>query len=214
MIYILIALALMGALTVVLSRQSEQTDQQGLTDEMAQFESAQILAYAQTAQSVVDKMIMSGTSVTDLDFTQPNVASFDNPPYHNKVYHPQGGGLTYKPWDAKLFNVTTNPIQGWYMGRFNNTVWTPTGADDVMLTAYNIKKPICEAINEKITGSKTIPPYLLSTQRGTLIDDDLQPMANTEFGTDDCNACNGMAMLCTSNTTVDIFTFYAIIVAR
>lgn len=214
MIYVLIALALFGALTVVLSRQSEQTDQQNLTEEMAQFESAQILAYAQTAQSVVDKMVMSGTSPVDLIFDMPNDPSFDDPPFYNKVFHPEGGGLTYKAADARLFEATTDPEQGFYMGMFNNVEWTPTAANDVIFTAYNIKKPICESINEKITGSKTIPFFLTLTMRSTLVSSLYHSAGQSEFGDDDCSACEGMAMLCVSNNTANVFTFYAIILAE
>jgi hypothetical protein len=214
MIYILIALALMGALTVVLSRQSEQTDSENLTEEMAQFESAQILAYAQSAQSAVDKMLMSGSTPEDLDFDMPNSGSFSEPPYYNKVYHPEGGGLIYKSSAGNLFDTTIDPVPGYYIGMFNNVTWTPTGAQDIIFTAYAIKKPICEAINEKITGSKTIPAYITGLMRATLIDQQYHPAGQHEFGIDDCNDCEGMAMLCASNNVGTIFSFYAIIVAR
>lgn len=214
MIYILVALVLFGILTAVLARRSAQTDSEGLTDEMAQFESAQILAYAQSAQKAVDQMIMGGTTPDDIDFTQPNQASFDLGSNIYKIYHPEGGGLTYKAADSKLFDDTADPEEGWYLGMGSNVAWTPTGNPDIVLAAYGLKQPVCAAINEKITGDATIPAFDTDTVAISLIDDEYHGGTNDPFTTADCSDCENMAILCASNPAATIFTFYTIIEAQ
>ena len=212
MIYILIALALFGILTAVLAHQSAQTDSEGLTEEMAQFQSTQVLAFAQGAQSAVNQMLMSGSSPDDLIFDKPNVASYDTPPYIHKVFHPEGGGLVLKEANTELFTGTDNdPVPGWYMGRFNNVEWTPTGDFDIILTAHQISQVICETINEKITGSRTIPALAAGTLADFLIDDDEHGGTNDNFEATDCAACDGYANLCISNPAADMFDYYVII---
>lgn len=213
MVYILIALALFGLLTAILARQTAQTDSHTLTDEMAQFESAQILSFAQSAQSVVNQMIMSGTSVSDLRFDLPNSASYDLPPSRLQVFHPQGGGLIRKEANPTIFTGTdTNPPPGYYAGRFNNFQWTRTGAHDVVLSAYQISRQVCEAINQKITGSKTIPVTTAGSLANLMVDDFVHTGTNEEFSTADCaTGCEGYPMLCVSNAAGTTFGFYAIL---
>ena len=154
----MVALALLGILTAVLANQSSQTDSQNLTEENAQFQTTQLLSFAQSAQSTVNQMVMSGTDPYDIDFAKPNASSFDTAPYANKLFHPDGGGLILKEANSTLFTGTANdPDPGWYIGMFSNVEGTPTTAPDIILTAYQISQAICENINEKVTGSTTIP---------------------------------------------------------
>ncbi len=221
MIYILVALVLFGLLTAVLVRRNAQTDSENLTEEMAQFESAQILSYAQGTQKAIDQMVMSGTMADNIVFTRPNESSFDNGSNIYKLFHPEGGGLTYKASDAKLFSTLSAPAQGWYIGMFNNVEWSPTAQQDVILTAYGIKQPVCESINEKIIGTKAIPALVSSTLPELLIPSSVpsHPGTNANFMLTHCPAlpaptCREQNMLCISNGGGTEFAFYAIIEAR
>lgn len=213
MIYILIALALFGALTIVLSRQGDQADNQNMTDDMAEFETTQVLSFAQTAQSVVDQMLMSGSNADVLDFSRPNASSYDTAPYIHKVYHPEGGGLITREATSKIFTGTDNdPEPGWYMGRFNNVEWTPSAAADIILTAHQISDVVCRKINEKITGTDTIPAIAgTGNLADYLIDDDEHGGTNDDFEIAVCPDCEGFAMMCVSNTAADMWDFYVII---
>ena len=160
LIYVLLALALLGALTMLLADQGSESDD--LTYEQNELLVTKMVGYAATAQSVVDQMMMSGTTINNLSYLQPNQPSFDIAPYHNKVFHPDGGGLSLPPADPNIFVLGgTDPEPGWYMGRFSTVGWTPSTAFDILYVAYDIKPELCAAINKKITGNTTIPVTML-----------------------------------------------------
>ena len=158
---------------------------------------------------------MSGTPVASLDFILPSDPAFNTGVNINKVYHPAGGGLNLKAADPNMFDVRTNPTQGWYIGRFSNTTWTPTTANDVMLAAYGIKKPVCEAINRKIKGSSTIPAFTSTEIRQALIPSTYHTGGgNVSLTTVRCPGCDGYPSLCISNNTGGTLVFYSIISAQ
>ena len=213
MIYILIALALIAALTLALTRQNEQSDALGINDEKAAFFSTQLISYATTAQDSINKMLMSGSQVTDLDYVLPSASSFNTAPNIYKVFHPQGGGLVYKEANPDIFTgSSSDPAPGWYIGRFNNVEWTPTTANDIILTAHQISKPVCENLNKKITGSSTIPAIAgTGNLADYLIGDTNHSGSNAPFTVAVCSDCEGYSSLCVSNDSGDMWSYYVII---
>lgn len=206
MIYILIAVALFGALTLTLSRQNNNSDGQDLSDELIALYSTELLEYIASAQNVVDMMLSTGSTINDLDFILPNDAAFNTPPNIHKVFHPQGGGLNYKA-DIKS-DIATDATSQWAINQNINVEWTTSASDDVLFTAYFINREICANINEKITGDPTIPTtsnphanYFLST-------------GNTDLNTSECADCDGYPTLCVENDTGDNYSLYNIIAAR
>jgi len=217
MIYILVAIALFGFLTLTLSRQGEQSDDQNLDDELLEFQVTQVMNYANSANSVIDQMLMSGSSAGDLSFVLPDSANYDVTPHIHKVYHPSGGGFEVKQADSKIFTGTDNdPDPGWYMGSFNNVEWTPSSANDVIITAHQISQEVCEAINEKI-GAPVSPVPALGA--GLLLADYLidayhHSGTNANLTTTECADCDEWPMLCVSNDAGDMWSYYMIIEAR
>lgn len=216
MIYILIAIALFGGLTLVLSRQNEQADSQNIDDELIEFQVSQILNYAAAAQGVVDQMRMSGSAFDSLDFVLPDAASYDLGSHIHKIYHPEGGGLGLKAASTDIFTGTDNdPDPGWYMGVFNTVEWTPSTATDIILTAHQIDQALCARINKNLTGSETIPAIAgTGVLADYLIDDTLHTGTNAAFDTAVCAACDGYPALCVSNTAGDMWSYYSIIEGR
>lgn len=211
MIYILLSLALIGALTAVISRQNDQASS-SLDDEQAELLASQILTYTTDVQNTINGMLMSGIPVTSLDFTRPSEAGFDTAPTINKVYHPDGGGLNDGPISTGIFNETTNvPLPGWYLGRYNNVTWTPTANNDVLLVTYKINQSVCQRINKKITGDATIP--IITS--GALSDMLLSVAAGgggQNLTVSGCTTyCDGKPSLCISNLAGNGFAFYSII---
>lgn len=213
MIYVLLALALLAALTVTLSRQAE-TGGDDLSQEQAELLALKVTSYAGSVKNTVDQLMMSGSQVTDIVYARPqDGASFDNPPHIHKVYHPGGGGLPFDPPERNIFSGTdTTPAGGWYLGRFNNIAWTPTGANDIVLAAHDIGRAVCERLNREITGSTTIPAlggtgdpatYFIAQAQGGV--------ANANLTATECAACNGLPALCVSNTAGTQWTYYSII---
>ena len=77
MIYVLIALALFGFLTLTLSRSNNQADGQDIDDEQAELYALELMEYAASAQAVVDQMLFSGSEIDDLDFVIPSDPAFN-----------------------------------------------------------------------------------------------------------------------------------------
>ncbi len=209
MVYVLIALALFGFLTATLSRSNNQADEQDIDNEQAEFYALELMEYAASAQAVVDQMLFSGSEIDDLDFVIPSDAAFNTPPHHHKVYHPQGGGLSYKFEFPEELQVTGS--SGWFHSKLSNIEWTPTTALDVSINALRIPKKICEIINKKITGNTTVP-IMTATALSRFFS---ETPPNVEFNTSDCPNCVGYTNLCVQTSGTNAFLgFYNIIAAQ
>ncbi len=207
MIYVLIALALFGALTLTLSSQNEQADGQDLSDEQAEFYASELIEYVASTKNIIDQMIATGTDIDELDFINPASAGFDTPPHIHKLYHPQGGGLNYKFEFSQALQVNGN--SGWYLGDHIDTEWTPSTLNDVVISAVDIPISICENINKKITGTSDIPELTTGSLYAYAIS-----AAPVYFETSDCAECVGMPSLCVQDNGVETYGFYNIIAAR
>lgn len=210
LIYVLIAIALFAALGFTLSRQSRNGDVSEIDDAKAELFATQLITYSAQAKSVIDQMNFTGSDIDDYDFMMPGEAGFNTAPLINKVYHPQGGGLTPANLPEKaIHQISATIVAGWYMGRFNNVEWTKTSGTDIILTAYQIAKPVCEKINLKITGSKTIPAL-----RGDMDDHLLDSSTNNDLTVAACSACEGYMSLCVSNDSRSAFSYYTVLIDR
>ena len=215
-VYILIAVALFAGLTLTLSNMNTQESVGVIDTGITAAGVNNILAYASTAQTTLEQMEMTGTQINSMVFLRPIDAGFNTAPHQNKVFHPQGGGLNFKPLpaDTSMEDGAGIPA-GYYIGRFNNFDWTPTAANDVIFVAYEITKSTCRELNRKITGSPTIPAITATPQLGQLLVDTFyHGSPNADMTTASCAACNGKPALCISTNTDTKYAFYNIIYAR
>ncbi|MAE52103.1 MAG: hypothetical protein CMH27_09865 [Micavibrio sp.] len=211
LLYVLIAIALFAALSFTLSRNSDNTEAGSLTEDRAKLYASQLTSYAAQAKSAVDQMLFQGAQIDQLDFTLPSEATFNTAPTIYKVYHPDGGGLIPAQIPENATNeISTTPPAGWYMGRFNNVEWTPGTDQDVILTAYQITKPVCESINVMITGDPAIPKITSGDMSDYLVPD----APNTDLTSTECAGCNEYSSLCVSNNAESAYSFYNIIAAQ
>ncbi|MGH1404155.1 MAG: hypothetical protein ACRBDL_07915 [Alphaproteobacteria bacterium] len=210
LIYVLIAIVLFAALGFTLSRQTQNSSTTEIDKAKAEIYAAQLVTYAMQSKSVLDQMIFSGSSIDDLDLTLPNDTGFSTAPHIHKVYHPQGGGLTPANLSEKAIDqISSSPPAGWYLGHFSNIEWSKSTRTDVILTAYQIARPVCEAINLKITGSNTIPS-LAGNMSEFLIDH----TTNSDLNIADCGGCEGYMSLCVSNNSNSAYSFYSVVADR
>jgi len=215
LVYILLALALLGALTMLMGRQNDSSE--NIDSEKAELLTTSMVAYAGSAKNAVDQMMMSGTAINNMVFLPPNHASFDTTGLViNKLYHPSGGGLNYSTPDAALFTGTsTVPPPGWYIGRFNNTAWTLTASNDIMMAAFGISQAVCASINYKTTGSANIPALAGTGNPATyFVDTAITGVANAAFTNTICAACEGYPAMCVSSGGGSYYTYYNIISAQ
>lgn len=205
MVYVLIALALFGFLTITLSSQNDQADGQDLDDEQAVLYANELISYVASAQQAVDMMLATGSEIDDLDFVIPSDAAFDTPPHYNKVFHPQGGGLNYQ----KSFNsnIATAPNAGWFIQNLINVEWTTTTANDILLSALRINKTVCDSLNKKI--GITTAPITLKGLNGYFQSNGL----NNELNATECPDCDGRSTICIESSG-GIYGLYSIIAAQ
>lgn len=218
LIYVLIAIALFAALSMVFTRNQNTTESGTLSDENAGLIASQLMAYASQTKSALDQMGFSGTRIDDFSFIQPTDPAFETEPPANihKVYHPSGGGLIPgRIPDQGLDSAPgSDPAPGWYLGRINNFDWTATAANDVVLVAYQISETLCQKINNTLTGAETIP-VMTETIPNTMIDTALHSGGANEaiFTTDGsgfCPDCGGVAALCVEDSAGD-YGFYSLV---
>lgn len=204
MVYILIALALIGFLTLTLSRQNDQSDSQSISDEQVTLYVQELINYVSTAQSSVDMMLAGSSDVSDLDIVLPTDANFDTGSPIHKIFHPLGGGLSYQESFPSAIENGANA--GWRITNDMNVFWTESNAHDVILTAYFINRQVCERINSLITGSTTIPATDQEHEEYFGGSVDLDPT--------DCPDCEGYPSLCVENNTGDGYSFYSILASQ
>jgi hypothetical protein len=221
LIYVLVAIVLLAALSMTLGRQTDTSEADELDDAKATMYATQLISYAAAAKAAIDQMLFTNeAAITQLDFTLPNQAGFNSAPTLYKVYHPDGGGLSPgRLPQGMTTSAVSDPVAGWYLGRFNNIEWTRSAASDVILVAFQISRKVCEKINLSITGSTNIPQMTASI-RQTMIDDALYTGAtNLDLTTDPagtpiCSACHKRASLCVEDVSAGTYGFYTVIADR
>ncbi|HPQ50596.1 MAG: hypothetical protein KDJ26_03760 [Alphaproteobacteria bacterium] len=221
-LYILIAVILFGALMFTISRTSNQENSTSELDAGRVAVAAnEILGYAASASNAITQMQATAVSNDNLDFMLPSDTDFntDTVPRPNiyKVFHPSGGGLSYRtlPKDAEADDAAgLDP--GYYIGRFNSVEWTPSTTPDILFVAYEISTPVCQELNRKLVGSTTIPAVTGETSENLFIDDQLHAGTNADFNVANCAACEEKPALCisVSNGIDDKYVFYSILEAE
>lgn len=219
-IYVLILVALFAALGFVVSRQGDTSESSALTGQKADLVAGEILTYPAQVKQAIDMLTMSGVDPSDLNFTQPGQVNFNTAPTINKVFHPDGAGLSLATLPAQaVAESSNNPPAGWYLGMFNNIEWSTTTEPDVILVAYQISEDMCKRLNKKLTGAETIP-VMTDTIPNLLIDKEYPAGNVIHSGTNDnltvanCAACEGRPSLCVGDPGGTRYGFYSMIVNR
>ena len=226
MIYILIAVVLFGALTMMVARQGDNSETGAMNSERAEIAAAQIIQTSMQLKQGIDQMLYSGserdpnTPDDDLVFTTPDdEPAFSTPPNTHKVFHPAGGGLILQPIPPQAIDqVSANPPARWYIGRFINVEWTNTTAQEVILTAHQINETVCRAINQKLLGDPT-PLAATVHPRSILVDASLYSGTNpTDWTTTNCPACEDKIAGCLVGPSEvpgeNIYSLYSIVISR
>lgn len=211
MIYVLVIIALFAALSFILARQGDTSETNIIPQEKIELYATSILQTSAQLKNALDQMTYTGTDIDEMDFKLPSDANYDVGSNIHKVFHPEGGGviLPQLPVEA-IEEFNTDPAPGWYLGRFNNVEWTPSTNNDVILTAHQLNKAVCEKINEKLTGSTAIPA-LNGDINETLIDVAFHSNGpNIDLDTGECAACEGYSQLCVVNNVTTMYSYYSI----
>jgi hypothetical protein len=192
--FLLIAVALLGMLTMVLTRSGSTVDQSGDV-EQRRIKGSELLRYTKSIETAVQAMIVRGVSENDISF-QNTVTATD---YTNadcsisdcKIFDVGGAGLTYQNFpDANdgsdwIFTAANN------VGTTANPVGTTAAAsgNDLIMLLPNVKSALCLQINRDLdvgiagtmpveTTGIAVTPFTGSYPGGgpTLIDGDPAPL--------------------------------------
>lgn len=213
-LYVLIAIVLFAALTYAMVRNHDAGGAASEIDEgRVSVAADSILAYAVSTQTAITRMDQMGTSADAIDFMLPSDTVFNDPPTLDKLFHPDGGGLVYKPLPKDALDATvTNPDAGFYVGRFSNFEWSPTTAQDVIFSAYGLTQAVCARLNRQITGDAAIPEIQGISLQQALVDASLHTSGNADLDSSTCADCEEKPALCIREGAK--YGFYSIMVAQ
>ncbi len=152
MFYILLAVALIAALTYAVNRNS-RTSGDVLTSDKARLAAQEIISFSETVSKAVDKLRLRGISETQIDFENTIVSDYSNAACSAascRVFAIGGGNINYTIPDQSWLNSAYS-AQGTY-GR-----WLITGAlnidgslsasPDLLLLLPYVSIDACEAMN-------------------------------------------------------------------
>lgn len=143
LIFILIAIALLGLLTVTLSRSGDSTNETG-SFEQNQIAASEILTYAKSIENAVQMLLARGCSENDISFENNIIAGYVNPPDNPscKVFDAAGAGMT---WEQP------SPI---YTGAFQ-LAGIETNRADLLMLIEDMDDTLCAGIN-RLSGTPVI----------------------------------------------------------
>ena len=170
---------------------------------MATLYANELIEYVSNAQQAVDMMLSTGSETDELLLLNPSSAGFNTAPHIHKLFHPQGGGLNYQTsFNDKIQNGAGS---AWIFKNDTNVEWTDSTANDVILSAYFIRREVCQEINRIITGNTTIPVTANAHSNY------FTSGGGTDFDATECAACDGFHTLCVENDSNDNYTYYTVI---
>lgn len=187
--FILLAIVLLGAITMVISRSGSSVNQSG-ERESASILASQIMRYAKSIEAATTQLKMSGYSENDISFENSfNTASYLNTNCSGnycKVFHVNGTGLSMSAPPSKAMSNTSSE---WIITGANAVGSTndPVGTDnnDLIILLSGIKQPVCAEINRMMkvnngaipteTTGITTTSYQGSFSGSTVIDGDPSP---------------------------------------
>lgn len=164
--FILIAVALLGFLTAILTRSSSTVDQTGNL-EQTRISASKILKYARSIQSAVEQLQMRGCSENEINFDNTVVSGYTNanaPSNGNcDIFTTSGAGLTYQTPQVKWLDTTQSGETGykqWLFTANNYVVGVETGTDslgdstgsnkELLIALPYININLCTALNDLV----------------------------------------------------------------
>lgn len=159
--FILIAVVLLGLLTMILTRSGSSVEQSG-DFERNRIQAGQILRYAKSIEAAIQKMKLRDVSENDISFKNPTTAT----DYTNancdaagdrsfpgcQLFDVEGAGLTYRNF------ASSNDGSDWIFTAANNVGTTagPVGStaarsgNDIIMLLPNVDETLCIQINRDL----------------------------------------------------------------
>lgn len=200
---ILITIALLGMLTLAISDGGQQQTPV-LDKEKSTANAARILQHGSVLAASVQTMIRNGIAIEDIEGMDPNDPDFNQVPVNTKVYHVKGGGVQYLSSVGGsvdppiIHNIAT--IKG--VGS-SDGIGPGNGAEVLMV--IDVPQDVCAALNKRITGSETIPPF---PSAGVLFRLRTGQLGSADVSDTACPACENQPYLCVAGTGLSVGYYY------
>ena len=166
--YILLGVVLFGALAFTMSRGMRSQSTEALTKRQIEIAASELLGDAQTLERGVDRLRQNSISESDLCFAHDSISNINKTAYEtisacgsdeNKLYRPEGGGVSFFPVPADWLESVHTTHQGygeWIFSNENAVAGLGSGAlntaSSVELIAHvnHLKEAVCAAINKEL----------------------------------------------------------------
>lgn len=151
MFYILIAVALLAALSYAVA-QGSRASVQNLTEDRQRLLASEIIEYADTVKRAVQQLRLRGVAFNALEFDDPALTGYDNPACGAgdcMIFDPAGGAVIFKSASA---DALTAPMPWAFIA--NNEiemVGTTTGdaaGADLLMVQPDLIREVCILIND------------------------------------------------------------------
>lgn len=207
---ILIAVILFAALSYAIT----QSNRSGADParETSLVASTSVTQYPATISTSIARMMLRGVSVLQLDFDPPSSGTFNAAPTNVKVFHPNGGGVSFQNVDPNTVELDGSgvPMGQWAFVHAGVTDIGTNGSvpedQDIVAILTYVRKGICERINEQITGSTAIPD---NAEAGIPMSDYL-----ILSGGPGKIGVTGQPFMCVYSPNSDAYAYYHVLVER
>jgi len=202
LILVLIGVAIFAALSYAVSqglRLGEGTTENASRDK-AMLDATSVLDFAHATQSAVQEMKVEKGDPSSFDFVIPgDEPAYSTAPHTLKVFHPQGGGVTYIPVWEQLDDPAQATTTEWNF--ISNSVENIGSTNpELLITLVAIPEKICSEINRSLIASNAVPSVA-----GNILD--MFKNMTAPIDAANCASCVGRTGLCVENGGLRGFYF-------
>lgn len=155
--YILIAVALLAALSYAVSHTSRGGGDQ-VSRERAGISASEIVEYANIIGNAVMQIRLRGVGATQISFENEEIDGYENPNCtedHCKVFAIDGGGVSYlipkDEWLDKEYSSEPRFGELYFNGSSMALDKGSESKDDLIMFIPYVKKSVCKAINDNLS---------------------------------------------------------------
>jgi len=219
-LYIIIAIALLAALSVAVSR-GNRGSTSTMSDQQAKLAAQEIIDYGNTVAAAVQKLRLRGCTDTQISFENNIVTGYANPNAPSDkschVFDPAGANIVFKGQIASEW-LATAPMNWTFNRQFHindvGTTCSNPSCADLALNAQFLKKDICMEINDILGIENPLSDAPIDT------DHDYQPFIGSyltgNIVGDEAGSAglSGKSAGCFYTTSTGAYHFYQVLIAR
>lgn len=213
LVYVFVAIAMLGALTFVVSNSTSGYVDTGEADRI---KAQGILSMAQSMSIGAIRIYDRGLTLTDRSMASPTSADYGGVNASIQIFHPNGGGISYLPGgNTTLYERTFPDPHPWlYGGNYfiRTNIAVPnvgSAAGDIVVFILGINERICTQINSFLHDDPAIPTISQQTSAFGAV----AIAAISDTG----NVIDGNRLYCVRTAAgdgFDTFLFYQVALAR